>query len=199
VTWGTQLQIDAIGGADFDGPADLTDVMVARYIAKYATKSAESAGVELPPLACRACSGSGRTLVRTPDRDDVLLPCRSCAGLGRTIDLDAWELTEHARRLIETCWQLGGIPELAALRLRKWAHMLGFGGHFATKSRAYSTTFGALRQERADFTARQDPYTLALGESSDVLVINHWSYAGRAAVPRLPVTRAPADLEGVSP
>ena len=40
--------------------------------------------------------------------------------------------------------------------------MLGFGGHFATKSRTYSTTFGALRQERADFTARQDPYTLAL-------------------------------------
>ncbi len=77
--------------------------------------------------------------------------------------------------------------------------MLGFGGHFATKSRAYSTTFGALRQERADFTARQDPYTLALGESPDALVINHWSYAGRAEVPRLLVTRTSADLEGVSP
>ncbi len=35
--------------------------------------------------------------------------------------------------------------------------MLGFGGHFATKSRAYSTTFGALRQERADYTASLDP------------------------------------------
>ncbi len=188
VTWGTQLQIDAIGGDDLDGPAGISDVMVARYIAKYATKSAESAGVELPPLACRACSGSGRTLVRSPDRDDVLLPCRSCAGLGRTINLDTWELTEHARRLIETCWTLGGIPELESLRLRKWAHMLGFGGHFATKSRAYSTTFGALRQERADFTARQDPYTLALGDSPDVLVINHWSYAGRATAQALPAT-----------
>ena len=71
----------------------------------------------------------------------------------------SWELTGHARRLIETCWTLGCIPELEPLRLRKWAHMLGFGGHFATKSRTYSTTFGALRQERADFTARQDPYT----------------------------------------
>ena len=52
-------------------------------------------------------------------------------------------------------------------------------GHFATKSRAYSTTFGALRQERADFTAKRDPETVALAESPDVLVINHWSFAGR--------------------
>jgi hypothetical protein len=199
VGWGEQIDVRPIGGADFDAPAGLSDVTVARYIAKYATKSAESAGIELPPLACRACSGSGRTLVRMPECADVLLPCRTCSGTGRSIDLDQWELTDHARRLIEACWLLGGIPELAPLRLRKWAHMLGFGGHFATKSRAYSTTFGALRQERADFTARQDPYTLALGESPDVLVINHWSYAGRADTPRLPVTRAPADLEGVSP
>ncbi|GAA3296270.1 hypothetical protein GCM10020295_25630 [Streptomyces cinereospinus] len=28
--------------------------------------------------------------------------------------------------------------------------MLGFRGHFSTKSRAYSVTLGALRQERAD-------------------------------------------------
>ena len=27
-------------------------------------------------------------------------------------------------------------------RLCKWAHMLGYGGHFLTKSRRYSTTFG---------------------------------------------------------
>ncbi|MBS2962649.1 hypothetical protein KGA66_06305 [Actinocrinis puniceicyclus] len=119
--------------------------------------------------------------MRTPERADVLLPCRTCSGTGRSIDLDQWELSDHARRLIEICWHLGSIPELEPLRLRKWAHMLGFGGHFATKSRAYSTTFGALRQERADFTARQDPYMFALGESPDVLVINHWSYAGRAA------------------
>ena len=28
-------------------------------------------------------------LVRSPDRDDVLLPCRTCSGSGRTIDLDS--------------------------------------------------------------------------------------------------------------
>ncbi len=175
VGWGEQIDIRAITSAEFDDSAQLTDVRVARYIAKYATKSTESAGVELPPLACRNCSGTGRS--------DALLPCRSCAGLGRTIDLDQWEISDHARRLIETCWRLGSIPELAPLRLRQWAHMLGFGGHFATKSRAYSTTFGALRQERADFTANNDPITLALADSPDVLVINHWSYAGRDDTP----------------
>jgi hypothetical protein len=163
--WGRQIDVRSITSTDFDDAADLTDVKVARYIAKYATKSAESAGVELPPMACRACTGTGRVLVRSPGHDDALIPCRTCSGLGGTLDLDQWDLTDHARRLIDTCWQLGAIPELASLRLRKWAHMLGFGGHFATKSRTYSTTFGALRQERADFTARQDPYTLALGES----------------------------------
>ncbi len=120
-------------------------------------------------------------------------PAAPAPGLGRTLDLDQWDLTEHARRLIDTCWQLGAIPELESLRLRKWAHMLGFGGHFATKSRTYSTTFGALRQERADFNARQDPYTLALDESPDVLVINHWSYAGRADALSVPADRSPEE------
>jgi hypothetical protein len=191
IGWGEQIDIRPITSADLNDTAELTDVRVARYIAKYATKSAESAGVELPALACRACCGFGRT--------DALLPCRLCGGMGRTIDLDQWKISDHARRLIEACWRLGSVPELAPLRLRQWAHMLGFGGHFATKSRAYSTTFGALRQERADFTAKHDPETLALAESPDVLVINHWSYAGRADTARLPATRAPADCEGVSP
>ena len=33
-------------------------------------------------------------------------------------------------------------------RLRRWTHMLGFGGHFATKSRRYSTTHKTLRADR---------------------------------------------------
>ena len=32
--------------------------------------------------------------------------------------------------------------------------MLGFRGHFATKSRRYSTTLGRLRQARRDYTRR---------------------------------------------
>jgi hypothetical protein len=39
--------------------------------------------------------------------------------------------------------------------LRRWAHMLGFGGHFLTKARRYSVTFTALRQAR--ITYRRHP------------------------------------------
>ena len=35
-------------------------------------------------------------------------------------------------------------------RLRQWAHMLGYGGHFLTKSRRYSVTFGQLRRARTE-------------------------------------------------
>ena len=39
--------------------------------------------------------------------------------------------------------------------------MLGFGGHFLTKSRAYSTTFGVIRQERRIWRLRADLDQLA--------------------------------------
>jgi hypothetical protein len=41
----------------------------------------------------------------------------------------------HVRQMIRTCWALGSLPEFAHLKLWKWAHMLGFRGHFSTKSR----------------------------------------------------------------
>ena len=36
-----------------------------------------------------------------------------------------------------------------------WAHMLGFGGHWSTKSRRYSTTLTALRRARVAFAKRR--------------------------------------------
>jgi hypothetical protein len=53
--------------------------------------------------------------------------------------------------MIQTCWDLGGDPVYAELNLRRWAHMLGYGGHFLSKSRRYSTTLTALRQVRRDY------------------------------------------------
>jgi hypothetical protein len=38
--------------------------------------------------------------------------------------------------------------------------MLGYRGHFATKSRRYSTTMRALRAARRDWHRRQNPLTL---------------------------------------
>ena len=52
--------------------------------------------------------------------------------------------------MITTAWQLGSTPRTGEHRFRAWAHMLGYGGHFLTKSRRYSVTFGQLRQARAD-------------------------------------------------
>ena len=57
-------------------------------------------------------------------------------------------ICEHHRRMIATAWELGGIESYDGLNLRRWAHMLGFRGHFLTKSHRYSTTFTALRAVR---------------------------------------------------
>lgn len=65
--------------------------------------------------------------------------------------LDRAELRPHIRRMVEMAWQLGETDP----GLRRWAHALGFRGHFSTKSRRYSTTLTALRQARIDFH-RQD-------------------------------------------
>ena len=45
--------------------------------------------------------------------------------------------------------------QLHELRLRRWAHQLGFRGHCFTKSRRYSTTFTALRQARHEHQLRR--------------------------------------------
>ena len=37
--------------------------------------------------------------------------------------------------------------------LLRWVHMLGFRGHFTTKSRRFSVTLGSLRQARRDYRA----------------------------------------------
>lgn len=63
-----------------------------------------------------------------------------------TIDLYANPHGNHPERLVDACWTLGAHPDWRGLR--RWAHMLGFGGHFLTKARTYSVTFHDLRQRR---------------------------------------------------
>ena len=69
-------------------------------------------------------------------------PVRSAAQLERL------QLRPHMVRLVRTVWRLGTVPELRPLRLRAHAHTLGYTGQFSSKSRRYSTTFGALRAAR---------------------------------------------------
>nr|WP_306589336.1 replication initiator [Streptomyces sp. CRB46] len=146
-TFGRQLDVRTIRSADVDGGQELTERAVAAYIAKYATKGAETATGAL-------------------DR-----PLRFLAELAQL------DISDHARRLIRTAWALGARKDLEHLRLRAWAHMLGFRGHFSTKSRRYSTTLGALRDARAEWRRAQ---ALAAAETDPdtTLVLAHWVYAG---------------------
>ncbi|MFJ3707280.1 replication initiator protein RepSA [Streptomyces sp. NPDC090053] len=152
--WGTQLDVQPIGA--FGNGEDLTEQAVASYVAKYATKAAETTG--------------------TVDRR-----------IGELAELDKLpDLPDHTRRLIRACWDLDALyPDR---RLWQWAHMLGFRGHFSTKSRRYSTTLGALRQVRADYRAGQQRAALGLPNPDDhpeatTLVIAHWEYAGHGHTP----------------
>jgi replication initiator protein RepSA len=92
-------------------------------------------------------------------------------------------LSAHHRAMIETAWELGGDERYEALNLRRWAHMLGFRGHFLTKSHRYSTTFGAIRHERRTWRLAQDLAQLDADtddpndippDLTTVVVINDW-------------------------
>ncbi len=149
--FGRQLDVRTIRTTDFTGSTALTDRAVAAYIAKYATKGAE-------------------TTTGTLDR-----PLRFLAELAQA------QLTDHAQRLIRTAWTLGARKDLEELRLRAWAHMLGFRGHFSTKTRHYSTTLGTLRQARADWRRTQAPVTGPPEETT--YVVSHWVFAGTGLTP----------------
>ena len=61
----------------------------------------------------------------------------------------------HQGRLVRAAWHLGKHSHEDFRALRRWAHMLGYRGHFSTKSRRYSTTLRALRTARTDWRRRQ--------------------------------------------
>ncbi|MEW2728516.1 replication initiator protein RepSA [Streptomyces albidoflavus] len=150
--WGTQLDVRPIRA--FDSGEDITEQAVASYVAKYATKAAETTG--------------------TVDRR-----------IGNKEALTLLDIADHPRRLIEACLDLH--PHYPDRKLRDWAHMLGFRGHFSTKSRRYSTTLGELRQTRADYRATQQRAALGLPDPADeqatTLTLAHWTYAGHGHTP----------------
>lgn len=112
--WGKQLDVQPVKA--FGDGSDITEQAVASYVAKYATKVAETTD--------------------TLDRR-----------IGELAELDRHQVPEHTRRLITACKTLD--PLYPDRRLWAWAHMLGFRGHFASKSRRYSTTLGELCAARA--------------------------------------------------
>ncbi|MGW0531541.1 replication initiator [Streptomyces sp. NPDC003032] len=178
--WGQQLDIRPIKA--FGDRSELTEQAVASYVAKYAIKAAENTGAVDAPIHCRKCQGTGHSSVYARP-GSILSRCAGCQGTGLAQDLARLKISAHARRLMTACVDLQAhYPERALVR---WAHMLGFRGHFSTKSRRYSTTLGTLRQIRADFRAAQEREALGLDghEPDTTLVLASWQYAGHGHTP----------------
>lgn len=173
IKWGDRFKIDQISAL---GDGELTDAKVAGYVAKYATKNAEGAGTVDRTLMCRPCQGRG--YVRGPDGFRDL--CDECEGTGQAEPIKALPVQRHVRQMIRTAWDLGNLPEFAELKLWKWAHMLGFRGHFSSKSRAYSTTLGALRDvRRAWRLAQAEAARARAGRPTDetsLVTASSWTY-----------------------
>lgn len=142
---------------------------------------------------------------RTDDPDRTLTPGQVAGYLAKYATKSAEDTgvldNPHHQRIRATVRQLAARAKTAhwpdddnpyAL-LAKWLHMLGFRGHFASKSRRYSITLRALRRARrraqALIAAHRDsgrPLDLAAleadlladDEDDTTLVIGHWHYAG---------------------
>ncbi|MEV6613800.1 replication initiator [Streptomyces sp. NPDC051051] len=121
------------------------DDAVAAYVAKYVTKGADETG-----------AGTDHKITAWDD-------------------IDAAPVSEHVRSLMRACWRLGGLPEYEPLHLRAWTHTLGYRGHILTKSRAYSTTYAALRAERAHHVGHVD--------IPDAITDASWRYIGSGHTP----------------
>lgn len=157
-----------------DGPDSSPHVSVPVGMLEMATRQA-AASARVPYPVGAGVSGSAtwgaeiniRPIATTGTRPEAVAAyiakyaTKSTDGLGqldhklRPGDFATLNLPAHLARMVTTAWELGARPELAHLRLRDWAHTLGFRGHWLTKSRRYSTTFAALRTARAAWTGQQ--------------------------------------------
>jgi hypothetical protein len=85
-------------------------------------------------------------------------------------------------QLVQMAYAAIGLSQRPGLgRLARWVHMLGFRGHFVTKSRGYSTTLGELRGTRAAWRAARDQADDAdanAEEEDSTAVLSSWEYLG---------------------
>ncbi|AYF26137.1 plasmid replication initiator protein [Micromonospora tulbaghiae] len=172
IAWGEQLDLEPIAT---DGTGEVTDGMVAGYLAKYATKSTEATGHTSTRLTADSIGDYA-----DPDGDHTARLIDACWRIGRPAHtpapladrpreprprpgfVDRWECPDcgtHTR--YPACPVCVAARQVALdaqptkpttanpyARLRRWAHMLGYGGHFLTKARRYSVTFRLLRDTR---------------------------------------------------
>ena len=145
-----------------------------------------------------------RTSRRTDDPDRSVTPEQVAGYLAKYATKSTGDTTAkdnaHLRRLDRTARRLASRAvtleedsDAPYGLLGKWAHTLGFRGHFATKSRRYSVTLGQLRRARHRARARIAEASRAgtridlcrleaelLADEADetTVVIGSWVYAG---------------------
>ncbi|MEC3998004.1 replication initiator protein RepSA [Actinacidiphila sp. DG2A-62] len=152
--WGTQLDVQPIGA--FGHGEELTEQAVASYVAKYATKAAETTGTVDRRI------GELAELDKLPD------------------------LPQHTRRLIEACWDLDtlypgrrlwawahmlGFRGHFSTKARRYSTTLG-------ALRQARADYRAEQERRA--LGLPDPDT---DPEATTLVIAHWAYAGHGHTP----------------
>ncbi|MET7373524.1 replication initiator [Micromonospora arida] len=214
ITWGEQVDLEPI---TTDGTGEVTDGMVAGYLAKYATKSTEATGHTSTRLTADSIGDYA-----DPDGDHTARLINACWHTGRPTStpiplserprdhrpapgyVKRWECPDcgthtryaacpvcvaHRQAALDT--QPASRPQATNpyARLRRWAHMLGYGGHFLTKARRYSVTFQLLRGTRVTYRrhehehqADEQPGTLRaadhLDENDTTLIVGTLTFAG---------------------
>jgi hypothetical protein len=163
--WGEQIDTRPItlGAGRDDQAGDVHPEMVAAYLAKYLTKSTEDFGLD----------GHGRVHSAT--------------------DARYFGASPHAVRIIETAEHLAAAGGEDYQRLADRYGTLGYRGHVMTKTRRYSTTFGALRQARTEWRQRggrptpdpdedQTPVVAGHhdhdGDETEIVIERNWRFAG---------------------
>ncbi|MEU6137332.1 replication initiator [Nocardioides sp. NPDC047086] len=172
--WGKQLDVRVVrdGHRTDDPDSPLVPEQVAGYLAKYATKDANSirsAESQRPHLA--AMNARCHSLAMRAMKHYGIKNGARKADAKKSDPVNPYDL------------------------LGKWAHMLGFRGHFSTKSRRYSISLGRLRRARARYAeiraaaehneqARATLLDLGeleawlLADEETTLVIGNWTFDG---------------------
>ncbi|WP_426506708.1 replication initiator [Dactylosporangium sp. McL0621] len=185
VTWGDPDKGLDIREISLTGRDDVTDGLAAGYLAKYATKSTEVTGHRSTRLtadtvdlyadpegdhiarlidACWRLGRATRTPQRLstrprPTRPAVSWTPRDCPDCGTRTRLAVCPTcTPDCQPEVDT-ESIGGTEPNPYARLRRAAHMLGFGGHFLTKARRHRVTFGLLRANRVTWRRTNDTTT----------------------------------------
>nr|WP_245601847.1 replication initiator [Hamadaea tsunoensis] len=208
IAWGEQLDKRPLA---LTGTDPITDGQVAGYLSKYATKGSEVTGHasgritddtydtyadpdgDHPHRLIAACWHLGRPTATTARllrparvrRSTALGPRWTCPTCARPTRLAHCVHCAPTRQDNLDTTRPNSSPsdvDQPYSRLRRWAHLLGFGGHFFTTARRYSVTFTALRTARRDYHRAPRPAepirTADHADEETTLIVGSLTYAG---------------------